>query len=200
MRRSRKYEEELAVRGRPSAPVDEAGDEHGLSDETLRLQELIGNANVSEAIARSPLQRDAAGTEAVPAKEGEKEEPKGVVYTMTMADIGTFELLSWSWGVTDARGGESGGGAGPGKHTVRDLTASKRGDKQTAKLMQYAASGQHIATVELRTTRGGEAFVIKLKDVIVSSYQTGGGDGDTVIDTFGLTFAEIEFEFSEGKK
>jgi type VI secretion system secreted protein Hcp len=194
------HEEEPATRKRPSAPVDEAAAERGLPDETLRLQELIGNANVTEAIARSPLQRDTAGTEAAPAKEGEKEEPKGVVYTMTMADIGTFELLSWSWGVSSGGSGGSGESA-PGKHTVRDLTATKKADEQTAKLMQYAATGKHIATVELRTSRGGEAFVIKLKDVIVTSYQTGGSSGDDVpLETFGLSFAEIEYEFSEGKK
>jgi type VI protein secretion system component Hcp len=64
--------------------------------------------------------------------------------------------------------------------------------------MQYAASGQHIATVELRSARGGEAFVIKLKDVSVTSYQT--GSGDPPVETFGLTFAEVEYEFSEKKK
>ena len=199
MRRSRRFEEELARRGRPSAPVDEAKAEHGLADEALRLQELVGNANTTEAIARSALQRDPAGAEAAPAKEGEKEAPKGVVYTMTMADIGEFELLSWSWGTTSGGGGESGGG--PGKHAVKDLVATKKADKLTPKLMQYASSGQHIATVELRTTKGGEAFVIKLKDVNISSFQTGdGGQGGEPIETFGLTFAEVEFEFSEEKK
>ena len=199
MRRSRKFEEELAVRKRPTAPVDQAAEEHGLADEALRLQELVGNASTTEAIARSALLRDAAGTEAVPAKEGEKEPPKGVVYTITMADIGTFELLSWWWGTTS--GGGSGSGGGPGKHAAKDLSATKKADEHTPKLMQYAASGQRIATVELRTSRGGEAFVIRLKDVLVTTYQTGDGSkGDDPVEMFGLTFAEIEYEFSDEKK
>jgi type VI protein secretion system component Hcp len=174
--------------------VDETSADHGLSDEALRLQGLIGNAKATAAIARSPLQRDTAGTEeAAPMKAGE--EPKGVTYTMTMADIGTFDLLSWSWSVTGGGGAESGGS---GKHKPSDLSATKKADEFTPKLMQYASSGRHIATVELRTQRGGEAFVIKLKDVLISSYQT--GDGQPPIETFVLTFAEIEYEFNEGKK
>jgi type VI secretion system secreted protein Hcp len=199
MRRSRKFDEELAVRKRPTAPVDQAAEEHGLADEALRLQDLVGNASTSQAIARSALLRDAAGTEAAPAKEGEKEPPKGVVYTVTMADIGTFELLSWSWGTTNSGGSESGGG--PGKANVRDLVATKAADQHTAKLMQYASTGQHIATVELRTTKGGDAFVIRLKDVNISSFQMGDGSGgDAPTETFGLAFAELEYEFSEEKK
>jgi hypothetical protein len=110
VRRSRKFEEELAVRKRPSAPVDGVTGEHGLAEETLRLQERVGNATTTELIARSALQRDTAGTEAAPAKDGEEE--KGVVYTMTMADVGTFDVLSWSLSTTS---GDSGGQAGPGK-------------------------------------------------------------------------------------
>ena len=113
-----------------------------------------------------------------------------------MSDIGTFELLSWSWGTTSPGGSESGGG--PGKHAARDLSATKKADEHTPKLMQYAATGQHIATVELRTSKGGQAFAIKLKGVVVNSYQT--GSGDPPVDTFGLAFEEIEYELSEGKK
>ena len=76
-----------------------------LAGEAVRLQELLGNASATEVLARSPLRRDTAGTEAAPKKSGEKDEPKDGVYTITMSDIGTFELQSWSWGTT------SGGGA-----------------------------------------------------------------------------------------
>jgi type VI protein secretion system component Hcp len=195
VRRSRKHEEELAVRTRPAGRVDEAADEHSLAGELLRLQELVGNANTAAAIARSPLQRDAAGTEAAPAKGG-AEEPQGVVYTMTVADVGTFELESWSWGATDS--GTGGGGGGPGKARFTELSATKKSDKFTPKLMQYAATGQHIATVELRTQKGGEMFVIRLKDVLVSSFQSPGGDPP--LDTFMLTFAELEWELGEKGK
>ena len=117
---------------------------------------------------------------------------------MTMADIGTFELLSWSWGTTNSGG--SGSGGGPGKANVNDLGATKAADQHTPKLMQYAASGQRTSTVELRTTKGGDVFVIRLEDVLVSSFQTGDGSrGDAPTDTFGLTFAEMEYEFSEEK-
>lgn len=195
MRRSRKYEEELAVRRRPDdAPVDQAVDEHGLAEEALRLQELIGNTNTTAAIARSPLQRDTAGTEVEPAKGGE-EPPKGV-YTMTVADVGTFDLVSWSWGSTDS--GAGGGGAGPGKAKFTELIATKVTDKLSPELMQYASTGRHIATVELRTQQGAQAFGIKFKDVLISGFRQ--NDGDPPTETLTLDFAEMEWDLGEKGK
>jgi hypothetical protein len=121
-RTRRRRADEVGARDLEGTGKETAG-ERTLAGEAVRLQELLGNASATEVLARSAVQRDPAGAEAAPAKAGEKEEPKGVVYTITMSDIGTFELLSWSWGVGTAGSAESGGG-GPGKQTVRDISAS----------------------------------------------------------------------------
>jgi type VI protein secretion system component Hcp len=190
MRRSRKFGEELAFRKRPSAPVDEAAEEHGLADEALRLQELVGNANTTQVLARSALQRDETATEAEP-MSGD-----ATGYTMTVADVGTFELVSWSWGSSDS--GAGGGGAGPGKATFTELSATKKHDEHSAKLMQHSATGQHISTVELHTQKAGQRLVIKLKDVLVDSFQM--GDADPPIETMTLSFAELEWDTGEKDK
>ena len=189
MRRSRKFEEELAIRKRPSAPVDEAAEEHGLADEALRLQELVGNANTTQVLARSALQRDEAKTEAEPMSDA------GSGYTMTVADVGTFEVVSWSW-AEHGTGASGGGGGGPGKVKFTELIASKKSDASSPKLMQLSATGQHISTVELVTQKGGKRLVIKLKDVLVSSASQGHGD----VETYNFTFADLEFDTGEKDK
>jgi type VI protein secretion system component Hcp len=198
VRRSRKFEEELAVRKRPSAPVDDAVEEHGLADEALRLQELVGNTNTTAAIARSPLQRDSATAEAEPMKGGEEEKASG--YTMTMSDIGSFDLLSFSWGQSKPIGG--GGESGEGKQHYSDLVASKRQDELSPKLMEYAAKGRKIDTVEvvIKTSKG--AMTATMKGVYISGYQTGGGGegSDLPTETFTLTFDSMEWKLPEGSK
>jgi type VI protein secretion system component Hcp len=193
MRRSRKFEEELAVRKRPSAPVDEAAEEHGLADETLRLQELVGNTNTTAAIARSALQRDTSTTEAEPMDvKGEKTSG----YTMTMSDIGTFELLSLSWGQSKPIGREEGS---QGKVQYSDLTASKRQDEFSPKLSLYAAEGKSIETVEivLQSSRG--TMTITLNQVYITGLQIGGGKGDEPgTESFTLTFGSMEYKLPEG--
>jgi type VI protein secretion system component Hcp len=200
MRRSRKFEEELAVRKRPAAPVDEAAEEHGgLADEALRLQELVGNTNTNAVIARSALQRDETATKADPTKGGEK---AGSMYTMTMSDIGSFELLSLAWGQSKPVGP-----TGPSekeqeeKHHYSDLTATRKQDALSPKLMQYAAEGRKIDTVEIVIKGGTGTMTATLKNVYISGFQIGGDDGGgSAIDSFTLTFDTMEWKFPEGSK
>ena len=189
--RRRRRDEDARTRELGETGKETAG-ERTLAGEAVRLQELLGNVSATEVMARSLLQRDTSGTEAAPAKAGE-ERKDAVTYAMTVSDIGTFDLLSWSWGGDT---GASGGGGGPGKHTVRELSATKRQDKHTPVLRQHADSGQHIASVELRGQRGGESITVKLKDVLVTGYTSGVGEGGAdPIETFTLAFAEIEYDY-----
>jgi hypothetical protein len=199
MRRSRKFEEELAVRKRPSAPVDEAAEEHGLADEALRLQELVGNANTTSVIARSPLQRDEAATKAEPMKGGEH---AGSAYTMTMSDIGTFELLSLAWGQSKPIGPVGPREEGKEeKHNYSDLTATRKQDELSTKLMQYAAEGRKIDTVEVVIQGAKGTMTATLKNVYISSFQIGGDEGGgSAMDTFTLTFDTMEWKLPGGSK
>jgi type VI protein secretion system component Hcp len=195
MRRSRKFEEELAVRERPSAPVDEAAEEHNLADEALRLQELVGNRNTTAAIARSALQRDETATAAEPMAGGEKASG----YTMTMSEIGTFELLSFQWGA--AKPAPPQRGEKDEKPTYQDLVASKHQDEHSAKLSQYAAEGKRIEKIEIVMTTSRGTMTIILKDVYISSIQVGQGQGDAnATETFSLNFAEMEYKLPQDSK
>jgi len=65
-------------------------------------------------------------------------------------------------------------------------------------LMVAVCSGKHfeeaLFTVEqARGGKGGDAFLkIKLTDVLISSYQTGGGGNDVPTDQVSLNFAKVE--------
>jgi type VI secretion system secreted protein Hcp len=118
-----------------------------------------------------------------------------------------IELLSWSWGETNGASHESGTtGGGAGKAHMQDLTIVMRANKATPKLMQYCADGKHITEEVLLTCRrAGETpqdyFVIKMKPLYITSYQTGGSSGDVVpVDTLSLNFGAIKFEYKPQKE
>lgn len=114
---------------------------------------------------------------------------------------GEIEILSWSWGETNAgtmtRGG---GGAGAGKVQMQDFHFVKSMDKASPALFLKCATGEHIKQATLTARKAGgdqqEYLKITLTDVLISSYQTGGSSGDVVpTDSFSLNFAKIEFEY-----
>ena len=74
--------------------------------------------------------------------------------------------------------------------------------KATPKLMQACATGQHIPEAVLTCRKAGgeqqEFLKIKFTDLLVSSYQMGGSDGEVVpIDQCSLNYSKIEFEYKE---
>jgi type VI secretion system secreted protein Hcp len=123
------------------------------------------------------------------------------------AHAGEIELLSWSWGVSNAATHESGTtGGGAGKGHCQDITVTARSSKATATLMQFCADGKHITDeCVLTCRRAGETpqdyMLIKMKPVYITSYQTGGSSGDVVpVETFSLNFGAIKFEYSPQKE
>jgi type VI secretion system secreted protein Hcp len=72
--------------------------------------------------------------------------------------------------------------------------------------MQYCADGYHVTDeVVLTTRRAGteqqEYFLIKMKPVYITTYQTGGSSGDIVpVETFSLNFGAIKFEYKPQKE
>lgn len=121
---------------------------------------------------------------------------------------GEIELLSWSWGESNSAAHESGTtGGSAGRSSMQDLTCTMRASKATPKLMQYCATGKHIEgeDVVLTCRRAGETpqdyMLIKMKNVYISSYQTGGSSGDIVpVDSFSLNFGAIKFEYKPQKE
>jgi len=134
---------------------------------------------------------------------------------------GEIDVLSFSLSAAQEGTGSTGGGSGAGKVRFNDLHIIKILDKSSPKLMLACASGQHIPTAFLYLRKAGgeqqEFSKVKLSDVFVSSYQSGGYDGGTEADSFdkvkihienpvapveylSLNFAKIEFEYKEQQK
>ena len=116
---------------------------------------------------------------------------------------GEIEVASFSWGAAQTAG-HGGGGGGAGKVQLQDFHFVTTVGKASPKLFLACAAGQHLkeATLTARTAGKGqqEFLVVKLTDVIVSSYQSGGAGGDTLpMDQVSLGFAKIEVSFRPQK-
>jgi type VI secretion system secreted protein Hcp len=115
-----------------------------------------------------------------------------------------IDVESWSWGETNAGTHAGGGGGGAGKVAMQDFHFVMKVNKSTPKLLLACASGQHIKAGVLTCRKAGgeqqEYLQIKMADLLVSSYQTGGSHGDVVpTDQISLNFSKIEFEYKEQK-
>jgi type VI secretion system secreted protein Hcp len=117
---------------------------------------------------------------------------------------GEIELESFRWGVAQTGSPGAGGGGGAGKVQVHDFHFVMTVNKASPKLFLACASGQHIkqATfVGRKAGKGQQEFLLyKFTDVLISSYQTGGGSGETLpMDQVSLSFARIEMEYRPQK-
>jgi type VI secretion system secreted protein Hcp len=117
---------------------------------------------------------------------------------------GEIQLESFSWGETSPGGAGPGGGAGAGKVQMQDLVVTMVVSKASPKLMLSCATGKHYKEATLTARRTGKAqqefLVFKFKDVVVTSYQTGGSaHGDAPIDQASLGFSTIELDYRPQK-
>ncbi len=117
---------------------------------------------------------------------------------------GEIEVMSWSWGETNAGTHGSGGGGGTGKVHIEDFHFTKHIDKSTPKLMLACATGEHLKKAVLVCRKAGkeqqEYLKVTLSDVLVSKMESGAGDGQVVpLDEFSLNFGKIEFEYKPQK-
>ena len=116
-----------------------------------------------------------------------------------------IDIESWSWGETQSRSGGSGGGAGAGKVAMQDFHFVMKLNKASPALMQACATGKHIKVATLTSRKAGkeqqEYLIIKMSDVLVSSYQTGGSEGGDVvpIEQVSINFSKIEVEYKPQK-
>jgi len=119
--------------------------------------------------------------------------------------VGEIEILSYEWGETSAKP-HAGGGGGAGKVAIQDLTFTMAYEKSSPKLMQATNSGKSFEEVILTVRKAGgdtaprDPFLtIKMTDIVISSYQTGGSAADDTvpIDTVSLNFGKIDFEYQQ---
>jgi len=115
----------------------------------------------------------------------------------SMDHPGAIELNSWSWGETNSSG--HGGGGGAGKVSMQDFHFTMKTSKASPKLMLAVASGEHFKKAVLMARKPGgdrqDYLIITLSDVLVTSYQVGGSNGDVPTDEISINFSKIEFEY-----
>lgn len=112
---------------------------------------------------------------------------------------GQIDVLSFSWGASNSGSSSTGGGGGAGKVQFQDIHFTTKMNKASPKLMLACATGEHIKEViltgQLTGKRGQQFLEIKMTDVLVSSYQSGGSSGDLPTESISLNFAKIEFKY-----
>ncbi|WP_102224483.1 Hcp family type VI secretion system effector [Acidimangrovimonas sediminis] len=115
-----------------------------------------------------------------------------------------IDVLSWSWGLSNAGTGQLGQGSGGGKVNVQDMSFSKYTDKATPRLVSCCCTGTHLDKATLFLEKSGEAnnflqyLQIDFEQVVISSYQTGGAaDGsDRVIESISFNFKKFTMTYT----
>ena len=111
-----------------------------------------------------------------------------------------IDIEAWSWGETNAAGPAGGGGGGAGKVAMQDFHFVMRANKASPKLFLACASGQHVKSAVLTARKAGkdqqEFLIVKMTDVLVSSYQSGGGEAvDVPTDQLSFNFSKLEVQY-----
>ena len=115
----------------------------------------------------------------------------------------SIEVLSWSWGTSTGTGKVKRGTVAP--QCIQDLALTKFVDSSTPQLIMLGVKGETAKEATLTVRKSGkeqqEYLVIKMTDVLVSSYQTGGGAGsdEPLVDQVVLSFSKIEGEYRPQK-
>lgn len=116
-----------------------------------------------------------------------------------------IEVLTYSFGSRQSGSQASGSGGGSGKVQMHDFHFTMRTSQASPKLFLHCANGKHIPTVVMVGRKAGgeqqEYQKITLSDVLVSSFQMSGAQGDSEIpvEQITLNFAKIEIEYKEQK-
>jgi type VI secretion system secreted protein Hcp len=117
---------------------------------------------------------------------------------------GEIQILAFSFGATQSGSTHMGGGGGSGKVNFQDISFTKYIDKSTPILLQMVANGKHFKEGILTVRKAGEHpleyLKIKLNEILVSSYSSGGSGGeDRLTENVTLNFAKIDVSYSPQK-
>jgi type VI secretion system secreted protein Hcp len=114
-----------------------------------------------------------------------------------------IEVLSFSWGVSNAGSMGYGSGGGEGKASFHDLSFTHKIDKASPVLMQACATGVHLkdGTITVRKAGKGqqEFLVIKMNDVIITSVTHGSAGSDGASENVSIAFAKVAVEYKPQK-
>jgi type VI secretion system secreted protein Hcp len=156
-----------------------------------RREVLLGASGLAAATAAV----GAFGGGAVRAGNGVGEGASGSI-AGEVDGIGSFEVLAWSWGVSNSGTTHAGGGAGSGKANVQDLSFTKYVDATSPGLLGAALTGEHFPSGSITWTAktGSPVITIAVEDLIVTSVSTGGSGGEALLtENVTVNFAHVTF-------
>jgi type VI secretion system secreted protein Hcp len=113
-----------------------------------------------------------------------------------------MDILAWSWGLSNSGTFHTGTGGGAGKASFQDISITKYIDLASPNLMLYCANGKHVTKGVITVRKAGEKpldyLKISMKNILVSSYTTGGSGGeDRLTENVALNFAQVKVEYAQ---
>jgi len=114
---------------------------------------------------------------------------------------GNIDIESYSWGVTNTGSVvAAGAGGGAGKVSFQDIHFSTTISRASPQLFQYCARGESPGNAVLTAIQAGKSqldfLTIKMSEVLISGYQTGGSQGEELPkESFSLNFAKVEIDY-----
>ena len=115
-----------------------------------------------------------------------------------------IEVLSWSWGLSNAGARATASGGGSGKASFHELTFTHKIDKASPALMKGCATGQHLkdALISGRRKSGKgqpDFLIIKMSDVIITAVTDGDSEEGGEFENVTLAFAKVDLEYRPQK-
>ena len=115
-----------------------------------------------------------------------------------------IEIMSYSWGLSQTGTMAFGGGGGAGKVQFQDFHFTNAISRASPLLFLKCATGEHIKEATLTARKAGEEqqdfLIIKMNDVLISSYQSGGSSGgDLPTEQVSMNYAKIEYSYKPQK-
>ncbi len=114
---------------------------------------------------------------------------------------GEVEVLSWSWGVSNAASGAvgSGAGSGVGKAQPADLVITHAYDKASPILAKKCIQGMHFPTVALTARKAGEGqkdfLKVTMKEVFITSMAASAGGDGAIVESVSMRYGQIAFSY-----
>ncbi|MCL2918054.1 Hcp family type VI secretion system effector [Shewanella litorisediminis] len=104
-----------------------------------------------------------------------------------------IELLAWSWGTSNSMNGS-------GSLCVMDVSLAKYTDSATVDILMGQMMGTQYPDAEISMTLSGteqaeDYFTLRMRNVSVSSYQTGGSGDQRMSESVSLHFDEATIEY-----
>jgi len=121
--------------------------------------------------------------------------------SLDRAHPNSIEVLSFSWGESNASRVAHGGGGGAGRVSMQDLHFTMRVNKASPTLMLACANGKHFQKATLTCRKAGgeqqlDFLKFTLSEVLVSSYESSGDQNVGPTDQLSLNFLKIQMAYS----